>query len=330
MSDVRLAIVGAGGIAKAYGEILGGAYPVPATGVGVVDVRDDAAAALAGPLGVPTFASAEALLASGAPDAVVLCTPPNTHRALAATFAAAGVHVLCEKPLAVDRRAADAMVATAAAAGTHLGMATKFRFCADVLAVTELVADGSLGALRLVENAFTSRVDMSQRWNADPAVAGGGVLVDNGTHSLDLLRFLLGPLGEVLAVETARPTGMVVDDVVHVHVRTESGVDASVDLAWSIDKSLADFLRVYGTDGEARVGWRESAWRRYGGEWQSIGGGYAKHPAMGGALAQFCRAVAGAEPLEVPATEGVAAAVAVEAAYESLRRGGWVKLAELG
>ena len=123
---------------------------------------------------------------------------------------------------------------------------------------------------------------------------------------------------------------MVVDDVVHVHVRTESGVDASVDLAWSIDKSLADFLRVYGTDGEARVGWRESAWRRYGGEWQAIGPGYAKHPAMGGALAQFCRAVAGAEPLEVPATEGVAAAVAVEAAYESLRRGGWVKLAELG
>jgi predicted dehydrogenase len=122
----------------------------------------------------------------------------------------------------------------------------------------------------------------------------------------------------------------VVDDAARVHVRAESGVDGSIDLAWSIDKSLADFLRVYGTEGEARVGWRESAWRRFGEDWQPIGPGYAKHAAMGGALAQFCRAVAGDEVLEVPASEGVAAALAIDAAYESLRRGGWVKLAELG
>ena len=332
MTAVRLAVVGAGGIARAYGEILGGAHPVPAVAVGVVDVRDDAARSLAEPLGVPTFASAEALLAelAGGIDAVVLCTPPNTHAALAATFAAAGVHVLCEKPLAVNRAAAEAMVTTAERAGTLLGMATKFRSCADVRTVVDLIGAGQLGALRLVENAFTSRVDMSNRWNADPAVSGGGVLVDNGTHSVDLLRYLLGPLAEVLAVEVARPATMVVDDVARLHVRAESGVDGSVDLAWSIDKSLADFLRVYGTDGEARVGWRESAWRRYGGDWQVIGGGYAKHAAMGGALAQFCRAAAGDEPLDVTAAEGVAAALAIDAAYESLRRGGWVKLAELG
>jgi len=332
VTGVRLAVVGAGGIARTYGEILGGAYAVPAVAVGVADVVDAAAHALADPLGVPTFASAEALLSglSGGLDAVVLCTPPNTHRALAALFAGAGVHVLCEKPLAVDRSVARAMVDDAARAGTTLGMATKFRFCADVRTVAGLIGGGELGALRLVENAFTSRVDMSTRWNADASVSGGGVLVDNGTHSVDLLRYLLGPLAEVLAVEVARPANLSVDDVARVHVRAESGVDASVDLAWSIDKGLADFLRVYGTEGEARVGWRESAWRPYGQDWRVIGPGYAKHAAMGGALAQFCRAVAGDEALEVTAAEGVAAALAIDAAYESLRRGGWVKLAELG
>lgn len=331
-APVRLAVVGAGGIAKAYGEILGGAHPVPAAAAAVVDVRDDAAAALAAPLGVPTFGTAEALLAElgGALDAVVLCTPPNTHQALAATFAAAGVHVLCEKPLAVNRATAEAMVATAAEHRTLLGMATKFRFCDDVRTVASMMREGRLGAVRLVENAFTSRVDMSGRWNADASVSGGGVLVDNGTHSVDLLRFLLGPLAEVLAVETCRPSSMNVDDCARLHVRAESGVDAAVDLAWSIDKSLSDFLKVYGTEGEARVGWRESAWRTYGGEWQPIGPGYGKHPAMGGALAQFCRAVQGDEALEVSATEGVVAAQTIDAAYESLRRGGWVKLAELG
>ena len=114
------------------------------------------------------------------------------------------------------------------------------------------------------------------------------------------------------------------------HVRAESGVDGAIDLAWSIDKSLSDFLHVYGTEGEARVGWRESAFRRYGGDWENIGPGYGKHPAMGSALAQFCRAVQGVEALEVGASEGVIAAQTIEATYESIRRGGWVKLAELG
>ena len=155
-APVRLGVIGAGGIAKAYGEILGGAFPVPAVAAGVADVREDAAQALAAPLGAPTFATAEALLEAraGELDAVVLCTPPNTHPALAATFAAAGVHVLCEKPLAVDRATAEAMVTTAAGHRTLLGMATKFRFCDDIRTVASYMADGRLGAIRLVEVAL--------------------------------------------------------------------------------------------------------------------------------------------------------------------------------
>jgi predicted dehydrogenase len=168
---------------------------------------------------------------------------------------------------------------------------------------------------------------MSNRWNSDPAVSGGGVLMDNGTHSVDLLRFLLGPLSEILAVEQARPGTMKVDDCARLHVRAASGVDASVDLAWSIDKSLAYFINVYGTEGEARVGWRESSWRSYGGEWTPIGPGYGKFPAMGGALAQFCLAVRGVEPLKVTGQDAIAAAAAIDAAYTSLRDGGWARVA---
>jgi predicted dehydrogenase len=259
----------------------------------------------------------------------VLCTPPVTHPALAAMFAGRGVHVLSEKPLAIDRHAAAAMIATADEHGVVLTMATKFRFCADVNQARQLVADDAIGAVRLVENAFTSRVDMSNRWNSDPAVSGGGVLVDNGTHSVDLVRYVLGPIAEILAVESSRPEGFVVDDTARLHLRTEDGLDAHVDLSWSIDKSLADFLHIYGTTGEIRVGWRESAWRAYGGDWEAIGSGYAKGPAMGGALDAFCAAVRGTAPLAVTADDMIAATTAIDAAYESLRRGGWVKLAEL-
>ena len=332
VAPVRIGIVGAGGIAKAYAEILGGAFAVPAVAAGVADVRTDAAEAMAGPLGVPAFASAEAMAdaLAGSLDAVVVCTPPVTHAALAADFGRRGTHVLCEKPLALHRAEAEAIVARAAADGIVLGMPTKFRHCADIVAAGELMTNGKLGDIRLVENAFTSRVDMSTRWNSDPAVSGGGVLMDNGTHSVDLLRFLLGPLREILAVEQARPGTMKVDDCARLHVRTVSGVDASVDLAWSIDKSLPYFLNVYGTEGEARVGWRDGSWRTLGpsgvGEWTTLGGGYAKFPAMGGALAQFCLAVRGVEPLKVTGADAIAAAAAIDAAYESLATGGWAQV----
>jgi predicted dehydrogenase len=324
---VRLGIVGAGGIAKAYADML--ATSTTAVAVGVADVRLEAAQAMADGLGCPAFADAADLAAVDGLEAVVICTPPSTHPAVAQVFFDRGVAVLSEKPMAVDRHRARAMVDAAARAGVTVTMATKFRFCDDVNRAKALVADGSLGEVRLLENAFTSRVDMSGRWNSDPAVSGGGVLVDNGTHSVDLARHVLGPIAEVLAVELTRPAGFAVDDTARLFLRHERGVESTVDLSWSIDKSLADFLRIYGTLGEVRVGWRESAWRRYGEEWQVIGSGYAKGPAMGGALDAFCCAIRGQAPLAVTAEDAIAASAAIDAAYASLASGGWVRLADL-
>ena len=324
---VNIGIVGAGGIAKAYADLLPSSNT--ATCVGVVDINIEAAAAMADGLGCPSFASVDGLAGLDGLEAVVLCTPPVTHVALAERFADIGVHVLSEKPLAVNRHAAAEMAAIAERGGVVVTMATKFRFCNDVNRAALIQSSGRIGEVRLVENGFTSRVDMGGRWNSDRAISGGGVLVDNGTHSVDLIRYLLGPIAEVLAVETSRPGDFAVDDTCRLHLRTEAGTDAHVDLSWSIDKSLADFLRIYGTLGEIRVGWRESAWRLHGGEWEIIGSGYAKGPAMGGALDAFCLAVRGEAPLVVTVDDGIAAATCIDAAYESLRRGGWVKLAEL-
>lgn len=327
---VRLGIVGAGGIAKAYADLLPGS--TAALAVGVADVRGEAADAMAAALGCPAFADPAELAAladDGGLEAIVLCTPPSTHPEVAQLFFDRGVAVLSEKPLAVDRHAAQQMVDAAEQAGVLFTMATKFRFCDDVGQVKDLIAAGQLGQVRLVENAFTSRVDMGSRWNSVPEISGGGVLVDNGTHSVDLARHLVGPIAEVLAVETCRPEGFRVDDTAKLFLRHDSGIDTVVDLSWSIDKSLADFLRVYGTEGEARVGWRESAWRRYGEDWQPLGPGYAKGPAMGGALEAFCLALRGETELAVTTDDALAAAAAIDAAYASLARGGWVKLAEL-
>ena len=330
MNPVRVGIVGAGGIAKAYADLL----PTSTTAdcVAVADVNGDAATAMAGALGCPAFASADELAGVDGLEAVVLCTPPVTHGVLAEQFADVGVHVLSEKPLAVNRLAA-AEMASIAERGRHRAH------------------DGhEVPLLRRREPRRPHRVVGTHRrgpvWSRTPSPrastwAGGGTPIRPSPAAVSWsttaptpstsIRYLLGPIAEVLAVETSRPAGLA-------RRRHRAGCTCAPRPAptptWTCRGASTSRCRtscsIYGTLGEIRVGWRESAWRTYGGEWEVIGTGYAKGPAMGGALDAFCRAVRGEAPLAVTVDDGIAAATCIDAAYESLRRGGWVKLAELG
>jgi predicted dehydrogenase len=322
MNPVNFGIVGAGGIAQAYAQAFKSCEE--ARLVAVADVRPEAARALGEAAECESFDSHEAMAERVPLDAVVVCTPPVTHPDICLDFAARRVHVLCEKPLSVNPSSARAMLGAARNSGVILTMASKFRYVEDVTRAREIIASGALGEVILFENAFTSHVDMSSRWNSDPSTSGGGVLIDNGTHSVDLMRYFLGPLADVQVVEGKRSQGLTVEETVHIFVRSTRGVMGSIDLSWSINKELDDYLSIYGTLGTIHVGWKESKYRlASGGGWVVFGKGYDKVHAFRNQLSNFARAITGDEALLVTAEDALASVEVVEAAYTALRRGQW-------
>ena len=323
-AQLRLGMVGAGAIAQAYVQAARDIADV--RWVGIADHRGSAARATAAQAGCSAYSETAELLTAARPDAVLVTTPPSQHEPVCAELLDAGVSVLCEKPLTPDVDSATRLIACANRSNGLLTMASKFRFCEDVVRTKSLLESGTLGPVILYENTFTSRVDMSQRWNSDPRVSGGGVLIDNGTHSVDVFRYLLGPLASVQAVEGIRAQGLAVEDTVHIFGRSLHGTMASIDLSWSIHKPLDHFLALYGAQGTVQVGWK---WSRYktasSPDWVKMGEGYEKLAAFRAQIEDFRDSVGGACP-RVSLAEALASVRVVDAAYRSLYSDSWVSV----
>jgi predicted dehydrogenase len=282
-------------------------------------------AAAAELMGCDSYLSHEEMADRADCDAVVICTPPSCHAEIALRFIERGVAVLCEKPLSIDVASARALCAAAERKGVVMAMASKFRYVDDVIRARSIITSGLLGEIELLENAFTATVNMSRRWNADPRIGGGGVLIDSGTHSVDIVRYLLGPISQVFVVEGRKNQDLRVEDTVNMFMRTADGVSANVDLSWSINKELDDYIRIFGTNGTVRVGWRESRYRQVSSpDWIVFGGGYDKLAAFRRQLSNFCSRVRGIEPLLIGSDDAVASVEVIQAAYDSLAEGRWV------
>jgi predicted dehydrogenase len=320
---LRFGIVGAGAIAQVYAEVFKNLED--ARLIAVADVRAETAQALSEGIGCQSYNSYQAMAKKEKLDAVIICTPPVTHPEICLHFLERKVHVLCEKPLSIDVKSARLMVAAAKNLDLKLTMASKFRYVEDVIRAKSIVASGILGEIVLFENSFTSRIDMSSRWNADINISGGGVLIDNGTHSVDLMRYFLGPLAEVQVVEGKRLQGLAVEDTVRIFVRSTSDIMGSIDLSWTINKELDSYIHIYGSHGTVFVGWKESKYRQSSSrDWIVFGKGYDKLQAFRSQIKNFCMAIVGEQPLLIDAEDALASVEVIEATYAALRRNQWV------
>ncbi|SDU50675.1 Gfo/Idh/MocA family protein [Jiangella alkaliphila] len=214
-------------------------HNVRAAGAEVAGVTDDDAergTRWASTHAVPWFASADRLLDAGV-DAVVVGSETVHHRRLVEQAAAAGVAVLCEKPLATNDDDARAIVDACAAAGVPLMTAFPMRFSPPLRESAALLAGGALG--RVYACTGTNQSVLPTRhgaWFADPVLAGGGAIMDHVVHLADILRWYLGQD----PVEVYAATNRVLHrDTVTVEtgglvmLGYPDGVFATIDASWS-------------------------------------------------------------------------------------------------
>jgi UDP-N-acetyl-2-amino-2-deoxyglucuronate dehydrogenase len=192
---MRYAIIGcAAGIVPTHMRAL--AQLPSAQIVGVSDISAERGAPRAAEAGCPFFVDHRALLAELRPDVAVICTPHPFHAPIALDCFAAGAHVLVEKPMAVEVAEADTMIAAAEAAGCILAVNFQQRFRPAIEYLRQLIDSGELGALLrvlCVEPWFRpAAYYRSATWRGTWAGEGGGVLMNQAPHTLDLLCYLAG------------------------------------------------------------------------------------------------------------------------------------------
>lgn len=201
--------------------------------------------------GVPRwYDSADALISDPEVDAVYVATPPDTHAHYALQVAAAGKPAYVEKPMARHTPECDRMIAAFAAAGQKLFVAYYRRCLPRFVQVKQSLDKSAIGNLTSVRYHWAEprHRDAAGAWRVQAAKSGDGLFLDLGSHVLDLLDHLLGPLGAVSGAAANLASPMPVEDAVAMCFQTASGVPGTA--AWNFASALRDdTLEFTGTDG---------------------------------------------------------------------------------
>lgn len=342
-NELRIALVGAGKIAEsfhlpAWREVAGARITC------LVDPRGDAAQALAQRFQIPkTYPSIEAMLAGegAAVDGVDVCSPNAMHADHVVQCLAAGKHVVVEKPFATTYADAQRMKAAAERAGRVLLCALHQRFRPPTEKAMALIQEGALGEVYWVraEGLKARSVPVQNGSFTSRALAGGGPLLDIGSHLLDVAWWLMGnPEPESFFCQTMRRLvdepeigaqnrlgpwkAMEVEEAASAMVRFRGGKSLSLSVSYLLNTPAEPFqLSLYGT--KASLEWpqlRLARWRE--GEVRAEPVEFSEtHRASVAELSHFIALVRGLETSRISLQDSVAVVRMIECLYQSAESG---------
>jgi UDP-N-acetyl-2-amino-2-deoxyglucuronate dehydrogenase len=249
---INFAIVGCGVIGPMHALAIS---ELPAARVAAVcDIDAAKARALAERCGAEAYTDYAAMLLRRDVDVVVVATPSGLHADMGIAAARSGKHVIVEKPMDVSLAKADSLTAACREAGVKLSVMSQHRFDPAVEALRQAVAASELGALNF--GAAHTKWWRAQEyydsadWRGTRALDGGGALINQSIHYVDLLQYIMGPVAEVSAYAANRVHVRIeVEDVVLAAVKFKSGALGLIEGNTAAFPGLVTRLDIYGTDG---------------------------------------------------------------------------------
>lgn len=201
----------------------------------------------------PLADSLDTILTDPRVEAVAVFTPANTHTEIGLACAKAGKHVLMEKPLDITTARAEALVAGCRAAGVRLGVVLQHRFRPSGMRAAEIIASGALG--QIVGCSTTIRLWRPQSYYDEPgrgslARDGGGVLISQGIHTLDLMLSLAGPVARVTGFTATTPVHrMETEDMVCAAAQFANGALGTIDATTAAYPGFHEDIAITGEHG---------------------------------------------------------------------------------
>jgi predicted dehydrogenase len=261
------------------------------------------------------------MMSSGDIDVVSICTPPVAHAELVEQAIAAGLAIICEKPLANTLANAERIERMVRESGALLTVGFCHRFQPHIEVMRQMIADGAIGTPMTFRNRFAGlKADAATTWFSNPAMSGGGPLMDTSVHSVDLFRDLIGDPVHVAAMTSTRDTehgpALATEDTAALLLQTADGTIGVIESSWRTPVGEWS-VTVYGTGGTLEMDYGTMTLRHCpaGGEWQAVavpeGDRFARE------LGHFLDVWRGEAEPRVTVADGVAASRILDAAYRS-------------
>lgn len=340
METLRIAFSGAGYIARVHAQAV---WSAPgATPVAMVDHQPETKQGFMEQFGITRmYTRVEDLLADGGVDALVVCTPNYLHARESIAALKAGVHVLVEKPMAMNAQEGQEMVAAARDNHAVLMVAHNWRFDEEVNWLRRQVLDGRIGRV-IRTKGYAVHVNWGPKgWFTQRDLAGGGAAADMGVHALDTARFIMG---DPIPVSVYARLGSFyqnfdVEDTALMMINWDNGAVSYIESGWwqpHVDMEAAA-TQVYGVQGMAQVfPTRLVRFSEPGSAPEEINAGFAPRsnhysPEMYQLqMAQFINFIHSDEHSLQSARQGLINMQILDAAYESARTDQLVHIRDLG
>ena len=249
---IRFGVVGCGGVAHWHIEALQKIQD--ARLVAVCDSDIARARGIADKFGgIVAFFDGEALIQSGLVDAVCICTPSGTHADLVIQALRYGLHVAAEKPLAITRSSLKDVLLAEAECGKKLMTISQMRYGQDIGRVKDLVRNGALGRITMVDLSMKYYREPSyysdSNWRGTLSMDGGGALMNQGIHGLDLMRYLCGEVESVRCVHKTLVHCIEAEDTLAATMTLKNGALCVLSATTSCYPGHDRRLEIFGSEG---------------------------------------------------------------------------------